>query len=115
MHTTAALTGLATMLVGTGPWLSTCAGINVATAQCLAPLAGSGIAGRPVPEPIYGITLDDVSNPAAELASLRQMAQVPTVRIVFDAGQDVLSYPGPIQQFHGSAYIMGGNYRIPRI
>jgi hypothetical protein len=69
--------------------------------------AGRRIAGRPVPAPVHGVTLDNVSNPASELASLRQMAHTPTVRIVFDAGQDVTAYIGPINQFHSSAYIMG--------
>jgi hypothetical protein len=68
---------------------------------------GGTIAGRSVPSPIYGVTLDDVSKPAAEVNSLSQMAQVPTARIVFDAGVRPSYYLKPIQQLRNVAYIMG--------
>jgi hypothetical protein len=68
---------------------------------------GGTIAGRSVPSPIYGVTLDDVSKPAAEVNSLGQMAQVPTARIVFDAGVRPSYYLKPIQQLRNVAYIMG--------
>jgi hypothetical protein len=100
--------GTASSVTGQGPWNWTCAGSNGgATAQCWAPLLGAGIAGRPIPNPMYGVTLDDVSNSAAELAALQHMAHMPTVRIVFDVGEPVQNYTSAIKQFHGSAYIMG--------
>src|SRR4029077_16485153 len=68
---------------------------------------GGTIAGRSVPSPIYGVTLDDVSKPDEGVNSLSQMAQVPTARIVFDAGVRPSYYLKPIQQLRNVAYIMG--------
>jgi hypothetical protein len=68
---------------------------------------GQTLGGRSVPTPIYGVTLDDVSSPAAGVNSLSQMAQTPAARIVFDAGVRPSYYLKPIQQFRNVAYIMG--------
>lgn len=68
---------------------------------------GGTLVGRSVPSPIYGVTLDDVSNPSGEVDSLGKMVRVPTARIVFDAGENPSYYVKPIQQFRGVSYIMG--------
>ena len=68
---------------------------------------GGSIAGRDVPVPLYGVTLDDVSKPAPEGNSLAHVAHRPTVRIVFDPRTDASYYVKPIQQFRSVAYIMG--------
>jgi hypothetical protein len=99
--------GTASAVSGSGPWSWTCAGSNGGTsASCSAGLA-SGITGRIVPAPIYGVTLDDVSNTSAEVNSLQQLVHMPTSRIVFDTGEPASYYLGPIQQMHSSSYIMG--------
>ena len=69
--------------------------------------SGSSIAGRDVPAPLYGVTLDDVSKASSEANSLAHMAHRPTVRIVFDPENNAPYYIKPIQQFRGAAYIMG--------
>jgi hypothetical protein len=68
---------------------------------------GATITGRSVPSPLYGVTLDDVSNATAEVNSLSRVAHPPTARIVFDAGVRPSYYLKPIQQFRNVAYIMG--------
>jgi hypothetical protein len=68
---------------------------------------GGTIAGRSVPSPIYGVTLDDVSNPSGKVSSLSMLVRVPTARIVFDTGENPTYYVKPIQQFRPVSYIMG--------
>jgi hypothetical protein len=68
---------------------------------------GGSIAGRDVPVPLYGVTLDDVSKPTPEGNSLAHVAHRPAVRIVFDPRTDASYYVKPIQQFRSVAYIMG--------
>jgi hypothetical protein len=65
------------------------------------------LAGRNVPSPVHGVTLDDVSNPSAEVTSLGMLVRMPTVRIVFDTGENASYYLRPIQQFRTVSYIMG--------
>jgi hypothetical protein len=64
-------------------------------------------AGRAIPSPLYGVTLDDVSNMSGILASLQRIPHMPTARIVFDYGQPPSYYAGPIQQIRPSSYVMG--------
>ncbi len=69
--------------------------------------AEAQIAGRSVPAPIYGVTLDDVSKVSAELKTLASIYHTPTVRVVFDRGESPSYYKGPIQQFRQVSYVMG--------
>ncbi|MFL5814494.1 MAG: hypothetical protein ACJ763_13030 [Bdellovibrionia bacterium] len=66
-----------------------------------------GTMGRAIPAPIYGVTLDDVSNVSGEVTSLSQLAHMPTARVVFDYGMSPSYYSGPIQQLGKVSYIMG--------
>jgi hypothetical protein len=84
----------------------TCAGNGGSSASCAANLTAEGI-GRTVPSPIYGVTLDDVSNVSAELYALRQLVRMPTARIVFDAGEPPSYYLRPLQTLRTGAYIVG--------
>jgi len=68
---------------------------------------GGTLTGRSVPSPIVGVSLDDVSNTAAQVNSLSRLARAPTARIVFDKGVNPSYYLKPIQQLRGVAYIMG--------
>jgi hypothetical protein len=68
---------------------------------------GGTLAGRNVPSPIYGVTLDDVSKPSAEVVSLSSLVRVPTARVVFDTGESPSYYLKPIQQLRPVSYIMG--------
>ena len=71
------------------------------------PALGQRLAGRTVPSPIYGVTLDDVSNPSSTTTSLSRLVRMPTARIVFDTGKTPFYYAQPIQQFRPISYIMG--------
>lgn len=99
--------GTASAVTGSGPWAWNCIGSNGgSTASCSVNVFGQ-VTGRAVPSPIYGVTLDDVSNVSAELNSLQQLVHTPTTRIVFDTSEPASYYLAPIQQFRNSSYIMG--------
>lgn len=65
--------------------------------------------GRPIPAPIYGVTLDDVADyiRPGEITSLKMMNKFPTARIVFDGGVSASYYVKPVQELRPYAYIMG--------
>lgn len=69
--------------------------------------AVSSFQGRTIPDPIYGVTVDDVSNPSGIVDSLKQIPYFPTTRIVFDGGVKPSYYTTPINQMRGVSYIMG--------
>ncbi|AMP37039.1 hypothetical protein [Ralstonia solanacearum] len=57
--------------------------------------------------PIYGVTLDDVSNINAIVASLTHLPYKPTVRVVFDPGTTAADYYPALVKLHAVAYVMG--------
>jgi hypothetical protein len=65
------------------------------------------LAGRTVPEPLFGVTLDDVSDVSDEVTSLFMLAHMPTTRVYFDATLGVSSYTSAIAALHGTTYLMG--------
>lgn len=69
--------------------------------------AVSSFQGRTIPDPIYGVTVDDVSNTSGIVDSLKQIPYFPTTRIVFDGGVKPSYYATPINQMRGVSYIMG--------
>ncbi len=71
------------------------------------PPTRTGIRGRDIPSPIYGVTLADISNVTGTVSALRQVVQMPTARIVFDSQNSASYYRTAIQQMHSNAYIMG--------
>ena len=62
--------------------------------------------GRPVPEPIYGVTFDNVANVKAKVTALQQFPHMPTARIVLDPGTIPLDYAAATKAMKNSAYIM---------
>lgn len=71
-------------------------GMQTASAQATRPKA-----------PIYGVTLDDVSNINAIVASLTHLPYKPTVRVVFDPGMTAADYYPALVKLHSVAYVMG--------
>ncbi|NJZ68066.1 hypothetical protein GO283_02329 [Ralstonia solanacearum] len=70
--------------------------------------AGSASAQATRPKaPIYGVTLDDVSNINAIVASLTHLPYKPTVRVVFDPGTTAAQYYPALVKLHAVAYVMG--------
>lgn len=62
---------------------------------------------RTVPTPIYGVTLDRINNLSASLTSLRNLAKMPTTRVVFDEGMPATYYQQALNQIYPVSYIMG--------
>ena len=64
---------------------------------------------RSIPAPIYGVTLDQVSDSIrpAEISTLKKFAYFPTSRIVFDERVSAAYYAVPIQELRPVTYIMG--------
>jgi hypothetical protein len=60
-----------------------------------------------VKTPIYGVTLDDLSNMKGIIESLVHLPYKPTVRVVFDKGVSAISYYPSLVQLQQYAYIMG--------
>jgi hypothetical protein len=62
---------------------------------------------RPLPSPLYGDTVDDVSNVAGTVAGLRNLPQAPTTRLYFDVGEPASYYTAAINALRPVSYIMG--------
>src|SRR5438552_15403722 len=86
---------LALCTVMTGFWV---AGVGSPAAR------GGTITGRSITSPIYGVTLDDVSDPAAQVNSVSRVVRAPTARIVFDKGVKLSYYLTPIKQLRGGPH-----------
>lgn len=62
---------------------------------------------RPVPDPLYGVTVDNVDNISGIVQALSHLSHKPTVRIVFDPGEPPATYTQAVDQIEPVAYIMG--------
>ena len=62
--------------------------------------------GRAVPSPIYGVTLDSVTNYKAQVTALQKFPYVPTARVVLDPGTTPADYSTAISAISKSAYVM---------
>lgn len=89
---------------------------RTAVAACVAvagllPLSQSAQAQvEPLKNPVYGVTLDDLTNLDAIVASLQNLPYRPTVRVVFDPGTSAADYYAPLLRLHAVAYVMGEVY-----
>ena len=61
---------------------------------------------RAVPDPIYGVTVDDVSNVTNIVYSSANLSHMPTTRIVFDYGQEPWGYTSAISRIEPVSYII---------
>jgi hypothetical protein len=62
---------------------------------------------RTIPAPIYGVTIDDISQIAAIKNSLANLPHMPTARIVFDEHMPASYYAPAVKRLHNVSYIMG--------
>ena len=62
---------------------------------------------RAVPDPLYGVTVDGVSNVTNIVHSSTNLSHMPTTRIVFDYGQAPSAYTSAVSQIEPASYIMG--------
>ena len=74
------------------------------TAAALPPPAG---AGRTVPSPLYGVTVDDVSGLSSITEALSKLSRTPTTRIVFDEYQPASGYRKATVAINKVSYVMG--------
>ncbi|HEX8796109.1 MAG TPA: hypothetical protein VF765_34400 [Polyangiaceae bacterium] len=61
----------------------------------------------PLPSPLHGVTVDDISNLSSVVGSLSALPHKPTARIVFDENQQPSYYAKAVPAIHGVAYVMG--------
>ena len=62
---------------------------------------------RPLPSPLYGDTVDDVSNVTSTVAGEQHLPQAPTTRLYFDVGEPASYYTAAINALRPVSYIMG--------
>lgn len=62
---------------------------------------------RPIPDTLYGVTIESVSQLSSIVDSLDRHTQMPTTRIVFQDGMNVSSYTSAVNQMYPKSYIMG--------
>ncbi|MGB9645499.1 MAG: hypothetical protein WCB44_10310 [Stellaceae bacterium] len=70
-----------------------------------APTPPSGM--RAVPDPLYGVTVDDFSNVTNIVNSSTNLSHMPTTRIVFDYDQAPSAYTSAVSRIEPVSYIMG--------
>jgi hypothetical protein len=77
----------------------------VAIVLALAPAAAAAKE-RPLPDVLFGVTLDEVANLTDQLVALRELPVMPVARVVFD---DVAAgyYHAPLGELKRVAYVMG--------
>ncbi|RAO76082.1 hypothetical protein [Dyella jiangningensis] len=83
--------------------------VSTALYAASAPLSlnANAQAAATIKAPIYGVTLDDVSNINAIVTSLTKLPYKPTVRVVFDPGTTAAQYYPALVKLHTVAYVMG--------
>ena len=80
---------------------------HLAAGPAASRLAALGQPRRPVPGPLFGVTVDDVSRLRQIAASLRHLARRPTVRIYFDVREPPSYYARTVRSLRPVSYLMG--------
>lgn len=62
---------------------------------------------RTVPDPLYGITFDDVDRTREIVAATRHLSRMPTSRIVFDEDRTAAQYAPKVRAIRATSYVMG--------
>lgn len=76
-------------------------------AESGAPGTGDAGGALPLPSPLHGVTVDDISNLTQVVASLSALPPKPTARIVFDESEQPSYYAQAVPAVHDVAYVMG--------
>src|SRR5262249_25308715 len=61
---------------------------------------------RDLPDPLYGVTVDDISDVVNIVNSSTHLSHMPTTRIVFDYGRSASSYSSAVYSIQPVSYIM---------
>jgi len=62
---------------------------------------------RPLPQKIFGITLDSVDETSVILDAVGNLSKMPMSRIVFDEWRPAREYRFPLEQLFSKSYVMG--------
>lgn len=62
---------------------------------------------RPVPAPLFGVTINQVSAPSQIVASSRRLSHRPTTRIYFNVRRPPGYYAKAVRTLHPDSYLMG--------
>lgn len=62
---------------------------------------------RVLPDPLYGVTVDDVANVTNIVNSSKQLSHMPITRVVFDEGVAASYYVNAVNQIQPVSYVMG--------
>jgi len=62
---------------------------------------------RPLPTPLYGLTVDDVGNVSQIAQAIRRLPRRPTTRVVFDLGEPAQYYAPAVGTLQPISYLMG--------
>src|SRR5499433_746150 len=62
---------------------------------------------RDLPDPLYDVTVDDISDVASIVNSSTHLSHMPITRIVFDYGRPASSYSSAVNSSQRVRYIMG--------
>jgi len=95
--------GLGYTLTARSPNLSS-ATSNAFNVTAPAPI---GLPRRPIPDPLYGVTMDAVDHLPAILASLSSLSRTATTRVVFDEFVPASDYVDALSQISRVSYVMG--------
>jgi hypothetical protein len=62
---------------------------------------------RPIPDPVFGVTIDSVAGLPEIVDSLRSLPRTPTTRIVFDSGVPASYYGEAVRAIRPVSYVLG--------
>jgi hypothetical protein len=101
------LAGVAALTVIVTVAMTTNCSTPAAPSPTTTPPARPAVAPRPLPGRLWGVTLDDVNDPASIVASLKALPTKPIARVVFDRGTRPSDYGSVITALHPYSYLMG--------
>ena len=92
-------------------------GLGASARSVVRPAAGGGAVAqaqtprttnaRKLPGPLYGVTVDDVSDLSQIVASLRHLPKTPTTRIYLDVQEPASYYAAAVSKLRPVSYLMG--------
>jgi hypothetical protein len=105
----AVVSGLAACTVFAGSAASAATGQRAATRAPGAHRSGGTATApdRPLPSPLYGVTVDDVSRTARTVAGLQNLPETPTTRLYFDTSEPAGYYTAAVNALRPVSYLMG--------
>jgi hypothetical protein len=80
---------------------------TAASSPASGPSAAPSVASGPLPDRLWGVTLDDVSDVSSIVASLQALPTKPIARVNFDPGMQPADYASAIAALHPVSYLMG--------